>query len=324
MNHLVEFDHVHTYFFTDDGVVKSVNGVSFTIDEGKTVAVVGESGCGKSVTALSLMGLVPTPQGRIVEGKILFEDKNLLELSEEERRSLRGHAMAMIFQEPMTSLNPTLRIGLQMMEVLPASMGKEEKRTIAKKMLEQVEIHDADTVLKSYPFELSGGMRQRVMIAMGLLNRPKLLIADEPTTALDVTVQAQVLELMNRLQKNFGTAILLITHDLGVVAHMADEVVVMYAGRVVERSGVEELFDRPLHPYTQGLLKARPTLGEEQERLFNIEGSVPNPIDLPEACAFYDRCPYKMEKCLEMVPPEIFVEKEHGVSCRLYDEEVQS
>ncbi|MDO5713525.1 MAG: ABC transporter ATP-binding protein [Tissierellia bacterium] len=324
MDSIVEYKDLHTYFYTDRGIVKSVNGISFTIPKGKTTAVVGESGCGKSVTALSLMGLIQKPQGKVVQGEIIFDGKNVLELSDHERRELRGSEMAMIFQEPMTSLNPSLKIGYQLREVLKlhGDYSKEEQKKLSLEMLEKVELPNPEKYYNSYPHELSGGQRQRIMIAMALMNRPKLLIADEPTTALDVTIQAQVLELMSDLKDDFQTSIMLITHDLGVVAEMADEVVVMYAGKIVERGTVFDIFDHPSHPYTQGLLKAKPSLDSGAGRLYNIPGTVPNPIGLGETCYFYDRCPHGSEKCLEGFPPEISLEGIHKVSCILYEKGV--
>ncbi|MFR6437333.1 MAG: ABC transporter ATP-binding protein, partial [Peptoniphilaceae bacterium] len=268
MSKLIEFNNLHTTFFTDSGPVHAVNGVTFSIEEGSTTAVVGESGSGKSVTALSLMGLLPRPYGKIEEGDILYKGKSILSMEKEERRMLRSRDLAMIFQEPMTSLNPALKIGFQIEEVYRRIMGlsKGEAKKKAVEMLEMVEIKDAANKARSYPHELSGGQRQRVMIAMALASSPKLLIADEPTTALDVTIQKEVLELMETLQREMGTAIMLITHDLGVVAQMADHVVVMYGGRVMEKSDVCTIFDRPLHPYTIGLLRARPTLENRGEK----------------------------------------------------------
>lgn len=272
MTNIVEFKNLHTYFYTDRGVVKSVRGVTFSIPKGKITAVVGESGSGKSVTALSLMGLIPKPQGKIVKGEILFDGRDLTKLSEKERRSLRGGDMAMIFQEPMTSLNPALKIGFQLREVLKlhGTKSKEEQKKAVIAMLDAVEIPDPEKYYNAYPHELSGGQRQRVMIAMALLNSPKLLIADEPTTALDVTIQAQVLSLMRGLKEKFQTSIMLITHDFGVVAEMADEVVVMYQGEVMEKGTIYDIFDHPVHPYTKALLRARPTLNSTEERLFNM------------------------------------------------------
>lgn len=322
-NNLVEFHNLHTVFYTDKGKVKAVNGVSFNIPKKSTVAIVGESGSGKSVTALSLMGLVPKPQGVIEEGQILFEDQDLTKLSKEEMRKIRGRYLSMIFQEPMTSLNPGLKIGYQISEVYRRILGmsKSEARKKSLEMLELVEIPRAEAVMKSFPHELSGGQRQRVMIAIALASNPKLLIADEPTTALDVTIQSEVLELMNHLKEQTGTSIMLITHDLGVVAEMADYVVVMYAGRVVERAEVVDLFDHPLHPYTQGLLKARPIIGADNKKLYNIPGNVPNPIGLEDNCYFASRCPYVMDRCKRELPELKEETVDHDVACFLYDKE---
>ncbi len=316
---LVEFKNLHTYFKSGKGVVKAVNGVNFSIPENSTVAIVGESGCGKSVTALSLMGLIDKSNGSIPGGEILFDGVNLLELSDEERRRYRGKEMAMIFQEPMTSLNPALKIGYQLSEVYRVhfNMSKDEAKKKSIEMLGKVKINNPEKIHSSYPHELSGGQRQRVMIAMALSAKPRLLIADEPTTALDVTIQAQVLSLMKELKEELGTSIMFITHDLGVVAEMADYIVVMYAGRVIERGSALDIFDNPLHPYTRGLLKARPRLGMEEEELFNIKGSVPNPIDLKPSCYFYDRCPHRMDICSKCIPPEVQVDGQL-VSCFLY------
>ena len=319
MENIVEYKDVHTYFYTDRGVVKSVNGVTFSIPKGKTTAVVGESGCGKSVTALSLMGLVPKPQGKVVRGEILFQGQNVLPLSEDERRALRGKEMSMIFQEPMTSLNPALKVGYQCQEALRfhQNLSQKEQKQKVLAMLEQVELPDPEKFYNAYLHECSGGQRQRIMIAMALINHPKLLIADEPTTALDVTIQAQVLALMSDLKETFQTSIMLITHDLGVVAEMADEVVVMYAGKVVERGSVYDIFDHPTHPYTIGLLQSKPTLDNKTDRLYTIPGTVPNPIGLGDRCYFYERCPYGTDACLTKFPEEIDLGGEHKVSCIL-------
>lgn len=317
MKTLVEFKNLYTSFHLDQGVVPAVNGVSFSIPEKSTVALVGESGSGKSVTALSLMGLLQKPQGRIDSGEILFEGKDVVKLSSEDMRKLRGTDLAMIFQEPMTSLNPGLKIGYQIEEVYRRviGLGKEEARRKSLEMLEMVELPRPKSMMKSYPYELSGGQRQRVMIAIALASKPKLLIADEPTTALDVTIQAEVLDLMNRLKEETGTSILLITHDLGVVAEMADYVAVMYGGKIVEQAEVFELFDHPLHPYTQGLLKARPTIGSRREKLYNIPGNVPAAKDLGKNCDFHPRCPYAMARCKREVPDVRTYGKDHDAAC---------
>lgn len=319
---IIEFKNLHTYFYTDKGVVRAVNGVSFAIPEGKTVAVVGESGSGKSVTALSLMGLVAKPQGKIVDGEILMDGQDITKFSKEKMREIRGRDLSMIFQEPMTSLNPSLRIGFQLEEIFHRILGlsKEESKKKSLELLEMVEIPNPKEKIRAFPHELSGGQKQRVMVAMALASKPKVLIADEPTTALDVTIQAEVLDLMKRLQQETGTSILLITHDLGVVAEMADEVVVMYGGRVVEKNDVFGIFDNPEHPYTQGLLKARPTLENRDQKLYNIPGNVPNPMDLGEECPFANRCTYVMDICRKQVPEEIVRDEDHRVSCFLYKE----
>ena len=295
---LIEFKNLHTSFYTDKGVVHAVNGVSFSIPEGSTLALVGESGSGKSVTALSLMGLLPRPIGRIDVGEILYKGENILDMDPVERRKLRSRDLAMIFQEPMTSLNPALKVGFQIEEVYRRVMGlsKEEAKKKTVEMLEMVEIDDAANKVNSYPHELSGGQRQRVMIAIALASSPKLLIADEPTTALDVTIQKEVLELMEGLKHDLNTSIMLITHDLGVVAQMADDVVVMYGGRVMEKSDVCTIFDNPMHPYTKGLLRARPTLENRGEKLYNIPGNVPPPSEMEGHCPFYSRCESRMDR----------------------------
>lgn len=320
---LIEFKNLHTSFYTDNGVVHAVNGVNFSIPEGSTLAVVGESGSGKSVTALSLMGLLPRPIGKIDEGEILYQGKNILDMDPVERRKLRSRDLAMIFQEPMTSLNPALKVGFQIEEVYRRIMGlsKEEAKKKTIEMLEMVEIEDAANKAKSYPHELSGGQRQRVMIAIALASSPKLLIADEPTTALDVTIQKEVLELMDDLKRDLNTSIMLITHDLGVVAQMADDVVVMYGGRVMEKSDVCTIFDNPMHPYTKGLLRARPTLENRGEKLYNIPGNVPPPSEMEGHCPFYSRCESRMDRCKEEVPKLRAQYPGHCVACFLYEGE---
>jgi oligopeptide/dipeptide ABC transporter ATP-binding protein len=300
---LLEIDGLRTHFFTQDGTVKAVDGVSFQIKYGQTLGVVGESGCGKSITALSTMRLIERP-GRVVEGEIRLDGRNLLALSDEDMGEVRGNSISMIFQEPMTSLNPVFTIGDQISEAvsLHKKVSKSDAWDRAVAMLEQVGIADAKRRAKQYPHQLSGGMRQRVMIAMALSTNPELLIADEPTTALDVTIQAQILELMKSLREQNRMAIMLITHDLGVVAEMADEVVVMYAGKVVERADVDTVFAAPHHPYTKGLLASIPRLGEKRDRLEVIRGVVPNPLNLPTGCLFKRRCPYAMPIC-DVPPP---------------------
>ena len=298
---LLQIENLKTHFFTDDAVVRAVDGVSLHVQAGETLAVVGESGSGKSVTALSVLRLFAQPPGRVVEGRILFEGRDLLTLSDREMRSVRGKSIAMIFQEPMTALNPVYTCGDQIMEPLRRheGLGRREARLRAIEMLERVGIPAARQRVDEYPHQMSGGMRQRVMIAMALACRPALLIADEPTTALDVTIQAQILELLRELQRDLGMAILLITHDLGVVAETASRVAVMYAGQVVESADVRDLFRAPLHPYTAGLQASLPRLGEERRRLRVIPGTVPNPARFPEGCRFHPRCPVAVRQCLE-------------------------
>lgn len=313
---LLEVKHLQTHFKTEDGVVPSVNGVSFSVAKGETLAIVGESGCGKSVTSLSIMGLV-APPGEVVGGEIWLEGQNLLALSKKELRKLRGNKLSMIFQEPMTSLNPVFTIGNQLGEVFHQhrQMDKKEARTHSIEMLEHVGIPNAEKIVDSFPHQLSGGMRQRVMIAMALACNPALLIADEPTTALDVTIQAQILELLKKLNKEFQTGVILITHDLGVVAEMADRVVVMYAGEVVEQADVFSLFAEPKHPYTKGLLGSLPKLDENREELDSIPGSVPNPLDMPGGCAFHPRCPAATEECKQNKPQLQEVALNHLARC---------
>lgn len=316
---LLEVKGLKTYFDTDRGVVRAVDGVSLSIEAGQTLGVVGESGCGKSVTALSILRLVHKPVGRIAGGEILFDGKNLLALSEQEMRSVRGNRISMIFQEPMTSLNPVYTVGEQIMEPLMQHqrLGKHKARKKAVDMLDLVGIPGATRRLDEYPHQFSGGQRQRIMIAMALACNPGLLIADEPTTALDVTVQAQILDLMNDLKKEFGSSILLITHALGVIAETAQRVVVMYAARVVEEADVDPLFRKPLHPYTKGLLHSIPRLDEDRERLDVIPGVVPNPLDFPEGCRFHNRCSSCFEKCRTEEPPLFLLKGGRSVRCWL-------
>lgn len=315
----VEFKNLHTWFYTDSGIVKAVNGVSFEIPEGKTVCVVGESGCGKSVTALSMMHLVQTPPGKIVEGEILMDGVDLLKLNSKEMQKINGNKVAMIFQEPMTSLNPVFTVGYQIMENLlnHTTISKEEARKKAIEMINLVNIPREEEIMDCYPHELSGGMRQRIMIAMALICNPRLLIADEPTTALDVTIQAQILDLMRKLKKEMNMSIMLITHDLGVVAEMADYVVVMYAGKIVEKGNVNDIFEHPTHPYTIGLLKSKPVIGltEHNKRLYSIPGQVPNPINMPENCYFNERCEICTEQCKQQVPELKDIGNGHFVAC---------
>lgn len=321
---LLDVKNVKTHFFTDKGVVKAVDGVDFKIKKGETLGIVGESGSGKSVTSMSVMQLVEEP-GETVEGTIVFKGDDLLKKSVKEMQAIRGNEISMIFQEPMTSLNPVFKIGEQIMEVLMLhqDMNKEQARNKAIEMLRIVGLPRAERVVDDYPHQLSGGMRQRVMIAMALACEPSLLIADEPTTALDVTIQAQILKLMNDLKKELGTAIMLITHDLGVVAQMADHVIVMYCGKVVEDAPVEELFENPHHPYTKGLMKSIPSLEDDKSRLDSIEGMVPHPLHLPEGCYFEPRCPYAIEKCKTHKPELNEIAPGHKVSCFVATEEVK-
>ena len=345
---VVEFDNLHTYFFTDIGTVKAVDGITFDVPQGKTVGVVGESGCGKSVTSLSLMQLVQRPQGQVVEGEIRFAGRdgvyNIAKTPTTVMQHIRGSQISMIFQEPMTSLNPVFRIGMQLEEVLRLhyadwGMNEEEMEAFSKlskkeqkkvkisdekvkertlELLKMVGIANAEGVYSMYPHELSGGMRQRVMIAMALACSPKLIIADEPTTALDVTIQAQILDLLRNLKDKINSSIMLITHDLGVIAEMADYVVVMYCGRIVEKGTASEVFHDPRHPYTIGLMESKPVVGKFMERLYSIPGSVPNPINLPDYCYFKDRCEKCVGKCDGKYPEMVYVTPTHAVSCYLY------
>ena len=328
-NNIVEFDNVCTYFFTDVGTVKAVDGVSFNIPKHSTVGVVGESGCGKSVTSLSLMQLLQRPSGQTVGGEIRFnigdgKALNIVNTPTAKMQELRGNYMSMIFQEPMTSLNPVFRIGDQVDEVTMLhnpEMSKEDVKARTLEMLELVGIANKEGVYKMYPHELSGGMRQRIMIAIALACSPSLIIADEPTTALDVTIQAQILDLLQNLKDKLNSSIMLITHDLGVVAGMADYVVVMYAGRVVEKGTADDIFHHPAHPYTIGLMKSKPVVGKKVDELYNIPGSVPNPVDMPNYCYFRDRCEMRCEHCDGKYPPEIKISDTHYVSCyRFIDE----
>jgi peptide/nickel transport system ATP-binding protein len=319
---LLSVNELRVFFNTPDGVARAVDQVSFSVAAGETVGLVGESGCGKSVTALSLLRLVPPP-GRIEPGsKIVFDGKDLATLPTEELRKLRGNRLAMIFQEPMTALNPVLTVGDQVAEVVRVhtALSKTEAWDRAVKMLAQVGIPDPAARAKQYPHELSGGMRQRVMIAMSLILEPQLVIADEPTTALDVTIQAQILELLREMRDRTGLALLLITHDLGVVAEMASRVIVMYAGEIVEEASVDALFDNPSHPYTEGLLAAIPRMGEESQRLRTIRGTVPPPTAWPSGCRFRDRCPYAFERCTREAPQLLRVSENHVARCHLIEE----
>jgi oligopeptide/dipeptide ABC transporter ATP-binding protein len=324
MSHLLEVRDLQTHFPTRAGLVRAVDGVSFYLDRGELLGLVGESGCGKSITALSIMRLI-SPPGKIASGEIFFDGKNLLKLSEAEMREIRGDDIAMIFQDPMTSLNPVFTVGEQIAEALRLHrrLSRKAARAAAIEAMREVAIPDPARRADDYPHQLSGGMRQRVMIAMALACDPKLLIADEPTTALDVTIQAQILELLNELRKSRELAVLLITHDLGVVAEVADRVAVMYTGKIVEESPVEELFARPKHPYTEGLLRSVPKLTLEdvakKERLETIEGVVPSPTDLPPGCHFEPRCHYRMPRCKEEQIPLYDLENGVKVRCVLFD-----
>jgi peptide/nickel transport system ATP-binding protein len=318
MPELLQVKDLRTSFLTSEGEVRAVDGVSFAIEEGKTLGLVGESGCGKSVTSLSIMRLVASPPGKIVGGEIVYRGRDLLKLRGAEMRKIRGNEISMIFQEPMTSLNPVFTIGNQIGEAirLHQGLGKRETREKTIEMLRLVKIADPETRVDDYPHQLSGGMRQRVMIAMALSCNPSLLIADEPTTALDVTIQAQILELMKDLQHKLGgMALLLITHDLGVVAEQADEVAIMYAGKIVERAKTKVMFDRPLHPYTVGLLKSLPGTENKGKRLDAIPGVVPSPLELPSGCRFRDRCFKAAGICAEAEPQLLEKEKDHWVAC---------
>ena len=322
---ILEVHGLKTYFYTEDGVVKAVDGVDFDVQRGEIVAIVGESGCGKSVTSFSIMQLVGMP-GKIVEGEVLFNGQNLLDLSESEMRLMRGDRVSMIFQQPTSCLNPVFRVGDQIAEVLQIHRGTDKKEGWEKavELLRTVGIPEPEKRIYSFPHELSGGMAQRVMIAMALACEPELLIADEPTTALDVTIQAQILDLMRDLQHKLGASIILITHDMGVVAEMATRVSVMYAGRIVEQSEVNTLFDKPLHPYSRGLLSSIPVMGIVKERLDTIPGSVPNLINLPPGCKFAPRCLARIQNnltmCTEQEPDLIEHEPDHKVRCWLYQE----
>ncbi len=316
-NPLLIVRNLRTYFYTEDGVVKAVDGVDFEVYEGETLGIVGESGSGKSVSSLAVLRLLD-PKGKIEEGsEIIFNGKSLLELSEDEMRRIRGNDIAMIFQEPMVALNPVFTIGDQIMEaiLLHRDVDKKAARQMAIDMLNKVGIPEPEKRIDEYPHELSGGMRQRAMIAMALSCRPKLLIADEPTTALDVTIQAQILELMKELQREYGMAIILITHDVGVIAENADRVVVMYGGKVMETSDVQTTFKKPKHPYTWGLLNSIPRLDIEQERLYSIPGMVPDPLHFPAGCRFSNRCEFGEEKCSVEMPPLVEIEPGHMVRC---------
>ena len=318
---LLEMQDLKTFFTTKRGVVKAVNGVSYKVEAGKTLGVVGESGSGKSVSAMSMLQLLDG-NGYIAGGSIMFDGRDLTKLSLSEMQKIRGNAISVIFQEPMTSLNPVFTIERQVSEpfIIHQGMSKEEARKKVVEMLADVKIPNPEVVAKQYPHQLSGGMRQRVMIAIALACSPTLIIADEPTTALDVTIQAQILDLLQNLKDKLNSSIMLITHDLGVVAGMADYVVVMYAGRVVEKGTADDIFHHPAHPYTIGLMKSKPVVGKKVDELYNIPGNVPNPVDMPNYCYFRDRCEMRCDRCDGRYPPEIRISDTHVVSCyRYYD-----
>ncbi len=325
MEEILKVKELHTYFYTYRGVLKALTGVNFSLYKGEILGLVGETGCGKSVTARSIMRLVKEP-GKIERGEILYKGRDLLSISEEEMRKIRGKEISMIFQEPMTSLNPVLKIGTLMTEVIMIhkKVNKKKAMGIAKKMLKEVRMPDPEGVLNKYPFELSGGMRQRVMIAMALSSDPEILIADEPTTALDVTIQGQILKLIIDLSQKRGTSILLITHDLGVVANVADRVIVMYAGNIAEEGKVKNIFTNPAHPYTKGLLKSLPSLAKEGEELPTIPGTLPNLIYPPKGCLYYDRCNIRGDFCKEERPKKFHLGEEHYVWChKIKDEKIE-
>jgi oligopeptide/dipeptide ABC transporter ATP-binding protein len=315
---LLQVKDLRTYFFTEEGVVKAVDGVTYDVQEGETLALVGESGCGKSISALSLLKLIPIPPGRIVSGEVFFDGEDLLKLNEDEIRKIRGNRISMVFQEPMTSLNPVLTIGKQLTETLELHLKLDKQAATARaiQLLEMVGVAEAERRITDFPHQFSGGMRQRVMIAMAMSCNPRLLIADEPTTALDVTIQAQVLEVMARLSREFGTAVIIITHNLGVVARYADRVNVMYAGKIIETSTAEKVYGDPRHPYTLGLLNSVPRLDQVTgEKLIPIDGLPPDLGRLPPGCSFYDRCTYRLDKCREEYPPLQMVAENHYAAC---------
>jgi oligopeptide/dipeptide ABC transporter ATP-binding protein len=325
-SYILEVKNLSTYFYSIHGIAKAVNNVSFNLKKGEILGIVGESGCGKSVTSLSIVRLIQSPPGRIKEGEIIFDGTDLLTLSEHEMRDIRGDKISMIFQEPMTSLNPLYTVGNQISEMFIRHNGYDRKKALAEsvEMLKKVQIPHPESRVKEYPHQMSGGMRQRVMIAMALACNPEILIADEPSTALDVTIQAQVLDLMLQLKKTYDTAIILITHDLGVIAEVAEKVAVMYAGQIVEEADVEALFDDPLHPYTRALLQSIPVLGERFEKdgrveLNEIKGIVPSLYELPRGCNFYPRCPEAESKCNKAAIPLTSTKDSRQVRCILYD-----
>lgn len=318
MHTLLEVRHLKTHFFTPEGVVKAVDGISYDVKEGETVALVGESGCGKSVSVLSIMRLIPKPQGRIIGGQIIFDGKDLLKLDDGAIRGIRGKEMAMVFQEPMTSLNPVLTIGRQLTETLEIhlKMGKSQAKNQAMELLRLVGIPDAEQRLSQYPHQFSGGMRQRMMIAMALSCNPKLILADEPTTALDVTIQAQILELLKDLSQRFGVAIIIITHNLGIVARYADRMNMMYAGKLIERGTCKEIYHNPRHPYTIGLLRSVPRLDQPRKtKLDPIEGQPPEMVNLPPVCSFLERCKFAIGRCANEAPPLMAAGEDHLSAC---------
>ena len=317
---VLQVKNLKTYFYTEEGMVPAVDGLDFELGKGETLAIVGESGCGKSVTSLSVLRIVPTPPGKILDGEILYKGEDLLKKSEREMRAIRGNEISMIFQEPMTSLNPVFTIGKQITDILRMHQGMNKKQAYEKavEMLAKVRIPSPEKVVNDYPHQLSGGMRQRVMIAMALACNPGILIADEPTTALDVTIQAQIMHLLCDLKKDRDTSIILITHDLGVVAQIAENVMVMYAGQAVEYADVKSIFKEPLHPYTKGLLKSLPVLGEEKDELYSIKGNIPSPKDYPQGCRFSPRCDQACEKCRKEPPPLTVLPDGRKVRCWNY------
>ena len=317
---VLQVKNLKTYFYTEEGMVPAVDGLDFELGKGETLAIVGESGCGKSVTSLSVLRIVPTPPGKILDGEILYKGEDLLKKSEREMRAIRGNEISMIFQEPLTSLNPVFTIGKQITDILRMHQGMNKKQAYEKavEMLAKVRIPSPEKVVNDYPHQLSGGMRQRVMIAMALACNPGILIADEPTTALDVTIQAQIMHLLCDLKKDRDTSIILITHDLGVVAQIAENVMVMYAGQAVEYADVKSIFKEPLHPYTKGLLKSLPVLGEEKDELYSIKGNIPSPKDYPQGCRFSPRCDQVCEKCRKEPPPLTVLPDGRKVRCWNY------
>ena len=323
-NKLLEIKGLETTFFTDDGQIPAVDNIDFSVHEGEILGIVGESGSGKSVTSLSIMGLIPSPPGKITGGQILLGEKNLAELTDKQMQKIRGKDVAMIFQEPMTSLNPLFTVGDQLKEAIIIHNPKWSKKKAfarAVEIMKLVGLPRAEELLKDYPHQLSGGMRQRVMIAMALVCDPKVLIADEPTTALDVTIQAQILQLMKDINKRLNTAVLLITHDLGVVAETCERVIVMYAGQIVEEAPINEIFNKPLHPYTQGLIKSVPDMRFKKESLYSIPGTVPKPGSIKEGCRFAARCEFAMERCTQETPPLYVASEQHKSRCFLLDEQ---